>query len=293
MHAVELALRAAGAGQRSALALELAHRRQPVRARARPPRSRRRRRNRARRRGRSRRSGSARPRRSRRRTRPRRLPPRPSAAVAAQACRSAARRRRARTARGGSSRGARARRARVPSACAGAPRRAGGSRACSCRRRTCPTSACLRRGARRARSALTPQPSLAESTIVSAAGRGGDVRRLGDRVAGEVALRAHDQDLDAAAARERHEALEPAEVEVHVERGGHEAQVDVRGQRLLARAVVGAREEGAPREDVADRLASAQRDPVAGRRQFRRPREAASSAPAAGTSASIVSPRTA
>ena len=102
-------------------------------------------------------------------------------------------------------------------------------------------------------------------------GRGGDVRGLRDRVAGEVALRAHDQDLDAAAARERDEALEPAEVEVHVQRGGDEAQVHVGGQRLLARVVVGAREQRAPRQDVADRLASAQRDPVAGGGQLGRP----------------------
>ena len=61
----------------------------------------------------------------------------------------------------------------------------------------------------------------------------------------------------------RDEALEPAEVEVHVERRRDQAQVHVGGQGLLAGVVVGAREQRAARQDVADRLACAQRDPVA------------------------------
>ena len=65
-----------------------------------------------------------------------------------------------------------------------------------------PTSACVRPGASRARRALTPQPSRADRTIDLRARGRGDRGGLRDRVACEVALRAHDQDLDAAAARE-------------------------------------------------------------------------------------------
>ena len=181
--------------------------------------------------------------------------------------------RRARTARGGWSRAARGRRARAPRACAGAPRRAGGSRACSCRRRTCPTSACVRPGASRARSAAHA-PAVA----------GGEHDRLRarwprtprpPRATGSRARSPFVQTIRTStppAARERDEALEPAEVEVHVERRRDQAQVDVGGQRLLARVVVGAREQRAPRQHVADRLAVAQRDPVARRRAGRRGR---------------------
>jgi hypothetical protein len=67
-----------------------------------------------------------------------------------------------------------------------------------------------------------------------------DVERLRRRVVAQVGLGEHDQRVGLRVGREREEALQPAHVQIAVQRPDDERQVDVRGQHLRLAAIVAA-----------------------------------------------------
>ena len=103
-----------------------------------------------------------------------------------------------------------------------------------------------------------------------AAQRRAHVEHRAGRVVAQVGLRQDDDRLGLRVGGEREEALDPAQVEVAVERPDDERDVDVRGEHLRLGAAVarGARDPAAARQQrVDDAGVRVRRDPVADRGQ--------------------------
>ena len=108
----------------------------------------------------------------------------------------------------------------------------------------------------------TVPPSAARTSSTCAGG-----------VRAEVGLGEHDQRLGLRVGGQREEALQPAQVEVAVERADDEREIDVRGEHLRLAAAVGrrARDPAAARQQrVDDAGLGIGGDPVADRRAGRR-----------------------
>jgi hypothetical protein len=119
----------------------------------------------------------------------------------------------------------------------------------------------------------TVRPGLIQSESASRPAPGFQIRR---GIGAGVGLIEEEDRRGAALPADRQEALEPARVEVGVERGGHEHRVQVRADDLLLERLSGgpARQLGAPRQDFLDERRALsghrlERDPVSDRGQLR------------------------